>query len=162
MKRFYEETSDIGVLGVKLLYEDDSLQHAGMYFTKEFYPGRLWQNMHYFKGFPRDYGPANVTRRVPAVTGACLMVSRERFDLIGGWDETYLFVNFEDSDLCLRAHSKGLTTWYLHSVELYHLESQSQGPQGQETLTERYSTYNCWLENERWGPTIGTLMQQYE
>ena len=122
------------MLGPKLLYGDDSLQHAGMYFHRDAFPNRLWLNQHYFKGFPRRYAPANVCRPVPAVTGACLMLQRELFENLGGWDESYVQGDYEDSDLCLRAYQRGCQNWYLPAAELYHLEGQSRSPQLEENL----------------------------
>ncbi len=156
MKEFYQARKNIGPLGAKLLYEDDSLQHAGMYFSKEFYPGKLWQTRHYFKGLPPGYAAANVTRRVPAVTGACLMIRRDHFEALEGWDESY-FLNFEDSDLSIRAHQRGLDSWYLASTELYHLESQSQAQVERATG----DLYACWLQTKRWDSEIHEIMARF-
>ena len=161
MKDFCSQETDGGPLGAKLRYEDDALQHAGMYFSKDVYPGRLWQNLHYFKGFPHDYPAANVPRKVPAVTGACMMLSRERFDLLEGWDESYGLMNFEDSDLCVRAYLQGLKSWYLPSVELYHLEKQSQRQVSEQVLRRGKNLYNCWLQTERWDSVIEEIMRGF-
>ena len=57
-----------------MLFEDNSIQHAGMYFSENQF-GR-WINQHFYKGMPRNYAPATVDRLVPAVTGACLFIRR--------------------------------------------------------------------------------------
>ncbi len=77
MADFYSSSPKIGALGAKLLYEDDSLQHAGMFFAQTTFP--FWLTLHYYKGLPGNYPPAQTTREVPAVTGACLMISKELY-----------------------------------------------------------------------------------
>ena len=121
---FYDARPQIGALAPKLLYEDDSIQHAGLYFDRP--PGaEVWSNEHYFKGLARDFPPANVPREVPAVTGAALMIAKGLFDELGGLSGSYIQGDYEDSDLCLRLRELGHEVWYLPDVELYHLEGQS-------------------------------------
>jgi GT2 family glycosyltransferase len=137
---FYDATPGIGALGPKLLYEDGSLQHAGVYFQR-FSPIGPWENRHYFKGLHRDLPAANVTRSVPAVTGACLLLSRKAFEDVGGLRYEYVQIDYEDSDLCLRLNACGRTNWYLPTVELYHLEAQSYPSEARP-----YRRYNAWLQ----------------
>jgi GT2 family glycosyltransferase len=151
----------LGALGCKLLYEDCSIQHAGMYFYQDFHPYRLWINMHYFKGLPRDWPEACVERAVPAVTGAALLVRRSVFERVGGWDESYILANYEDSDLCLRFVKHGYTNRYCSSVELYHLERQSQKGAEADPVRINSDFYNRWLQTFRWGGLIEDLMKQY-
>jgi GT2 family glycosyltransferase len=153
MTQFYDATPDIGALGAKLLYEDDSIQHAGLYFQWESRTD-LWENQHYFKGFSRSLPAANVSRPVPAVTGACLMVDRALYHGVGGLQEIYVMGGFEDSDLCLRLVEGGKRNWYLADVELYHLEAQSLP--GHIRPANRY---NAWLQTHLWNEQIGALMR---
>jgi GT2 family glycosyltransferase len=148
-------------LGCKLLYEDCSIQHAGMYFYQDFHPYKLWINMHYFKGLPRDWPEACVDRAVPAVTGAALLVRRPVFEQAGGWDESYILANYEDSDLCLRFVKNGYTNRYCSSVELYHLERQSQKGAEADPVRINSDFYNRWLQTFRWGGLIEDLMKQH-
>lgn len=146
----------VGAVGPKLLFEDDSLQHAGMYFARD-HRGR-WLNHHYFKGMPRHYAPANEERFVPAVTGACLVTSRSVFERIGGFSEDYVIGDYEDSDLCLKIAATGRKVLYVPDVELYHLERKSM------SLNVDYMKgiawqYNCALHGSRWGGTITNLMK---
>ena len=69
MAAFHRSKPKLGALGPKLLFEDDTLQHAGLYFAPVADQSG-WENMHYFKGLHRRFPAANVARRVPAVTGA--------------------------------------------------------------------------------------------
>ena len=149
MARFYDETPDIGALGVKLLYEDDSLQHAGLFF-EVVADGSTWGNEHLYKGLHRSFPGANVTRRVPAVTAACLMVDRQLYADMGGLSTAYVQGDYEDSDLCLRLARHGKETWYLPSVELYHLEGQSYPS----VLRMQSTGYNRWLHTHLWGDDI--------
>jgi GT2 family glycosyltransferase len=153
MSAFFDATPGIGALAPKLLYEDDSLQHAGMYFLRA--PGAsTWENMHYFKGLARTTPAANVARRVPAVTGACLMLARERWEALGGLHGQYVQGDYEDSDLCLRLHEQGLGCWYLPDAELHHLEAQSYPNE----LRRATSAYNAWLHSHLWDERIAELM----
>jgi O-antigen biosynthesis protein len=154
MAAFYDATPSIGALGPKLLYEDGSLQHAGMYFDRE--PGAsLWANLHYFKGLEGEFQPANLTRTVPAVTGACLMIERSLWDELGGLRPLYVQGGYEDSDLCLRLIEAGRDNWYLPHVELHHLEDQSFPSDARRMAT----AYNTWLQSYLWDERMGELMR---
>ncbi len=155
MAEFYDATNGIGALGPKLLYEDDSLQHAGMYFKREPRTG-LWGNHHYYKGFHRDLADANVARAVPATTGACLMIDRALFEEMEGFSPLYVQGGYEDSDLCLRLVAAGRENWFLPHVELYHLEAQSFYFEGLRQLTNRY---NAWLQTHLWNDLITQLSE---
>lgn len=153
MAEFYDEQDSIGALGVKLLFEDDTLQHAGIRFQRP--PGGgAWENEHFFKGLHRDLPAANVTRRVPAVSGACLMIDRELWEEVGGLRGTYVQGDYEDTDLCLRLREAGHDTWYLPEVELYHLEGQSYALETRHAM----SRYNVWLHTRLWDAEIEAAM----
>jgi GT2 family glycosyltransferase len=157
MKAFYEATPKIGALGPKLLYEDDSLQHAGLYFSRP-QQSSVWGNQHYFKGLHRHLPAANVTRRVPAVTAACMMIDRSLYHKMGGLRGIYVQGDYEDSDLCLRLLEAGYESWYLPEVELYHLEGQSY------LSSERQlaSRYNAWLHTHLWNEQIEQAMARHK
>jgi GT2 family glycosyltransferase len=156
MVSFYDSQPDIGALGPKLLFEDDSIQHAGVYFEREANSG-LWGNLHYFKGLHRDFPAATVTRPVPALTGACLMVDRALYEEVGGLRHEYILQGgYEDSDLCLRLIDRGRRNWYLADAELYHLEGQAHAPVSRQTTV----AHNTWLQTECWGPLIERVMSQ--
>jgi GT2 family glycosyltransferase len=153
MRAFYDATPEIGALGPKLLFEDESIQHAGMYFKRD--PStRHWENQHYFKGFTRSLPPANVSRPVPAVTGACLMVERTLFESLEGLATVYVQGGYEDSDFCLRVAETGRRNWYVADVELYHLEAQSFFIE-----TRHANPCNAWIQTHLWDERIEALMQ---
>jgi hypothetical protein len=146
----------IGAVGPKLLFEDGSIQHAGMYFSKD-HQGR-WLNQHFHKGMPRDYAPACEERLVPAVTGACIVTPRAVFEAVGGFTEDYVVGDYEDSDLCLKIAMTDRKIAYSPDVELYHLERKSM------SLNAEYMRgiawqYNCALHTERWGDLMTGIMQ---
>jgi GT2 family glycosyltransferase len=155
MIEFYDAHPKVGALGPKLLYEDDSIQHAGLYFDRP--PGtQSWSNEHYYKGLHREFGPANVARSVPAVTGACLLMGTDLYRSIGGLRGIYIKGDYEDSDLCLRLRAQGLESWYLPDVELYHLEAQSY-PDSERQAT---SYYNQLLHTDIWRDQLAELEEQ--
>jgi O-antigen biosynthesis protein len=157
MVDFYDATPNIGALAPKLLYEDGSIQHAGLYFDRP-QGSHVWSNEHYFKGFHRDLPAANVSRAVPAVTGACMMIAADLYRDVGGLRTRFIQGDYEDSDLCLRLRQMGLETWYLASTELFHLEGQSY-PDTERALL---SSYNRWLNSYLWGSFLDDVMTSTE
>jgi GT2 family glycosyltransferase len=152
---FHDATPRIGALGPKLLFEDNSLQHAGLYFRRPA-SWAAWENAHYFKGLHRDLPAANVARRVPAVTAACLMIDRGLYAELDGLRSIYIQGDYEDSDLCLRLGEAGYENWYRPEVAMYHLEGRSYA------TAERQANarYNTWLQTSLWGPQIERLMSE--
>ncbi|MGV3552889.1 glycosyltransferase [Rhizobium sp.] len=147
---------DLSVIGPKLLYADESLQHAGMYFFKLPTNG-YWQNMHFYKGFGRNFGPANIERDVPAVTGALMVLRRKDFQSVGGFTTDYVIGDYEDSDLCLKLRAGGGRCLYMPSVALLHFERQSMP----DSDVDAGSTiYNRALHSARWSETIERLMTE--
>jgi hypothetical protein len=156
MRAFYDATPSIGALGPKLLYEDDSIQHAGTYFFKR--PGSPeWRSATHFKGMHRALPVANETRPVAAVSRACLMVDRAMYERVEGLPTVYVGEGRETSDLCLRLSSEGLESWYFAGLELYHPEEPSR--LGSEPVGERYDE---WLHDHRWHDRIGVLMADHD
>ena len=156
MSTFYEATPNIGALGPKLLYEDDSIQHAGLYFYRD-PAAAVWRNHHYFKGMHRDFPAANVARVVPAVTAACLMVDRDLYEQAGGLSHSYVQGGYEDSDLCLRLTELGRQNWYMPGAELYHLEAQSYTTERRKLAAD----YNVWLHTHRWNDRIKEVSKEH-
>ena len=152
-------SSAVGAVGPKLLYEDDSIQHAGLFFAQD-HRGR-WLNQHYFKGMPRHYRPAAIERSVPGITGACMVMKRELFEQVGGFTEDYVIGDYEDSDLCLKIRHQGKDIVYAPDAELYHLERRSMS-QNADYMRGAASQYNAWLHQQRWGDAMSTLMAQYK
>ncbi|MFC7474071.1 glycosyltransferase [Dankookia sp. GCM10030260] len=146
----------LAAVGPKLLFEDGSLQHAGLYFLQM--PGEAeWFNDHYFKGHPRYWPAAQVARRVPGITGAAFCVRAEAWKAVGGISTDYVIGDYEDSDLCLRLRAAGGEIGYVPQAELFHFERQSIRDHGGYAKSLA-STYNRGLHHRRWAPEIAALM----
>lgn len=148
----------VGATGARLLFEDGSLQHAGLHFAQE--ADGTWFNRHYHKGFPRDFAPAARARAVPAVTGAALLVRRALFERVAGVTEDYIIGDYEDSDLCLKLRAAGGGIAYAPAATLWHFERRSirQHSGYARTLA---SLYNRRLHSARWGQAIARLMRRF-
>jgi GT2 family glycosyltransferase len=158
LARTHEGLPDCGVLGAKLLYYDESLQHDGMVFERFPFWNGLYGNNHPGKGLPNRGEPDAPPREVEAVTGACLVMSASLYRKLGGLSEEFVFGDFEDSELCLRARDAGKRIYYAPQVELYHLERQSQSllPDG-DSWRWQITVYNSWLQHRRWSADIDEL-----
>ena len=114
----------IGAVGARLLFPDRQIQHAGVVL------GVFGTAGHCFKGIDADeqhYGDLpELVRNCLAVTGACLLVDRERFWEVGGFDEENLPIAFQDVDFCLKLHEAGYRNIYTPHAELYHHEASSK------------------------------------
>ncbi|PKA41887.1 glycosyltransferase family 2 protein [Rhizobium sullae] len=149
------ENSRLGAIGPKLLFEDGSLQHAGLYFGRD--QRGIWLNHHFNKGMPGDYAPAQQAREVPGVTGACLVTRRAIYERVGGFTEDYVIGDYEDSDLCLKIRRLGLQIAYEPAACLYHFERRSIR-RSQDYMRGVASQYNSWLHTQRWEDDITDLM----
>ena len=157
MTRFYDATPKIGALAPKLLYEDGSIQNAGMYFHRQ--PGMdLWTDAHYYRGLHRDFPPANTPRKVPLLSGACVMIARELYQQLGGLQGVYVQGDYEDSDLCMRLMQMGLDNWYFPEAEVFHLEALSYAP----SVRMPANRYNAWLHTHLWKDQIEQLVAEQE
>lgn len=119
----HAERPEVGAVGARLLYEDGRIQHAGVV---------VGINQGAANAFRRRAGEAtsprlsDLVREVSAVTGACMMVRRQVFEAVGGFDEK-LPVIFNDVDLCLRIRRDGYTVLYTPHAQLYHYEGSTRG-----------------------------------
>ena len=115
---------NIGCVGAKLLYEDDTIQHAGVVLGLG---GVAGHSHRYFERNDAGYGDAIQTiTNYSAVTAACLMVRREIWEQLGGLNEE-LEVAYNDVDFCLRVRAAGFRNVYVPYAELYYYESKSRG-----------------------------------
>lgn len=147
---------DVGVVGARLLYPDDTLQHAGVVLGIRGVAGHVHQRApRYARGAPSNVQLLwnEVARETSAVTGACLAIRREVFEQVGGLDAENLAVAFNDVDLCLRVRERGYRVLFTPWVELYHLESASRGS---DERPERRLTFQreCEYMRNRWGALL--------
>jgi GT2 family glycosyltransferase len=142
----FDELPEAGAVAPKLLYDDGSIQHAGLEFRSNPASGGL-ELAHAYKGLHGGFAAANERRAVPALSGACLLLERELYEELGGFSADYVKGGYEDADLCLRIQGHGQGTWYVPEVELYHLEGRSYVP----SATDMSNRFNAWLFDQRWG-----------
>lgn len=116
---------EVGAVGAKLLYPDDTIQHAGILFG---WRGRaIHDGLYEERHAPGPGRRWQMRRRVAAVTGAFLALRRPVFEELGGFDERRLAISYSDIDLSLRVRRRGLAVLYAPEIELTHYESKSRG-----------------------------------
>lgn len=135
----YATRNDVGVVGPLLLFEDGTIQHAGVVVGYEGRAGHVYSGVR-LEEAGGMYVSARVSRNVATVTGACLAVSRNVVDTIGAFDEAYRVV-CSDTEFCLRAHLAGLNNVYLPEIVLLHHESQSRGRSDPPSDNERLERF---------------------
>ncbi len=142
------QRKDVGIVGARLYYPDDTIQHAGIVIGIGGVAGAL------FVGMPRMFTgylhKAAIQQDLSAVTAACMMVKRSVYEELGGLEEE-LKVAFNDVDFCLRAREKGYLVVYDPNVELYHFESKSRGTEDSKEKIRRFQNEieymrSRWLE----------------
>jgi len=141
----------VGAVGAKLLYPDNTLQHAGVVL------GIGGVGNHAFKCQPEAYRGyfcrATLISSYSALTAACLVISKEIFLQIGGFDAENLAIAFSDVDFCLRVIKAGhRNVWTPYSV-LYHHESATRG---EDDTKEKQARFAAEIEymNSRWGDLL--------
>lgn len=150
----YSSIDECGILGCTLLYEDMTVQHAGMEFRKDsHYPG-IWMNHHPFKGVPAELLSFDETFEVPITTGACMLIEKSLFEEVGGFDPMYILGDFEDSDLCLKVIDKGLSIHCSSTVRLFHLERLSQNLVDQGDWKFKLTLANGVYQCQKWQDLI--------
>lgn len=114
----------IGVVGVKLLYPNNTIQHAGVVMGLGGAAGHVLVGEDRFG--PGYFNYVNMLNNYTVVTAACIMVRRDVFEAVNGFDELFT-VEYNDVDFCLKIHALGYQNIYVPHVELYHYESISRG-----------------------------------
>jgi GT2 family glycosyltransferase/glycosyltransferase involved in cell wall biosynthesis len=112
----------VGIVGSKLLYADGTIQHAGVVVgEREGDP----HPYHVYLCHPADAPHVSRTRDLQMVTGACLLIRRDVFEQLGGFDEAF-WNGHEDLDLCLKTRAAGFRVVYCGASVVFHLESQTK------------------------------------
>lgn len=144
----YCQRDDVGVVGAKLLYPDNTVQHAGVMMIRCQSPAESGGPIHVFQHLDRDdpgyMRRASLAQDLSAVTAACMMTKRSIFLEMQGFREDFA-VAFNDVDYCLRVREKGLLVVYNPDVLLYHYESFSRGP---DTTTSGVANYARFLSEQ--------------
>lgn len=146
---------DAGAVGARLLYPDRTIQHAGV-FTGI---GGGAGHGHRFQPVndPGYFQRASLPQQVSAVTAACLVVARDKFLTVGGFDEVEFPVAFNDVDLCLKLNQRGWQTLYEPRATLIHHESKSRGSDSTRKNRDRFAgelraLKSKWRTHERRDP----------
>lgn len=126
---------EVGIVGARLYYPDNTIQHAGIVLGMGGCAGSL------FVGLARSRGgylhKAALQQDLSAVTAACFMVKKEAFEKVGGFEEK-LAVAFNDVDFCLKVRHAGYLVVYDPYAELYHHESKTRGYENTEAKKRRF------------------------
>lgn len=140
------QRKQVGIVGVKLYYPDDTIQHAGVIIGIGGVAGAM------FVGMPRQRSgylrKAILQQDLSAVTAACMMVDRRAWEDVGGFN-TDLAVAFNDIDFCLKARDRGYLVVYEPNVELYHYESKSRGYEDTPEKQRRFQSEIDYMK-EHW------------
>ena len=134
----YCQRRDVGAVGAKLYYPDDTVQHAGVIIGLGGVAG------HSHKNYPRNDIENGYQYRLKLVqnlsccTAACLMMKKSLYEELDGFDESFA-VAFNDVDLCMRIREKGYLIVFTPFAELYHYESKSRGT---EDTPEKIARFN--------------------
>jgi GT2 family glycosyltransferase len=152
MVAYLRSNPSVGITGPKLLYpQNDSIQHCGTVFNEQ----SLGE--HIYRHQPANFAAANKPRYYRALTGACLLLEKEFFLLLGGFDTSYHGTGgCEDTDLCFKILQRGRMVAYCPQSIVYHHEGLTRG------IRDEYhpeDVHNRSLLNERWSkyltPDIG-------
>jgi len=142
---------EVGAVGAKLLFADDTVQHAGIVLGIGGIAG------HAHKYFPAEASGyqqrLQLAHRVSAVTAAVLAIRKSLFQEMGGLDSDTFAVNYNDVDLCLRLHTAGYRNIYCPDAVFYHHESRSRGEPSE---AEAFALWQRerGLMQERWGELL--------
>ena len=137
----------VGAAGAKLLYDDGTIQHAGVVIGMGNAAGHAHRHL---PDTERGYHAlAHSTHYVSAVTAACLLVGKAKFESVGGLDEVDLRIAYNDVDLCLKLQDAGWRNVYVPDAVLFHHESKSRGSDLSPENRQRYGQELATLQ-ERW------------
>jgi GT2 family glycosyltransferase len=157
---------DIGCVGAKLYYPDDTIQHGGVILGL----GGVAGHSHKYADADDDgyLMRLKVVQNLSAVTAACLLVKKEIYEAVGGLDEDNLKIAFNDVDFCLKVREAGYRNLWTPYAELYHHESRSRGMDDTPEKQARFRS-ECEFMQRKWGDTLKLdpmysphLTQRYE
>lgn len=140
------QRDDVGIVGVRLLYSDETIQHAGVVVGFGGIAGHTFIGLH--KSESSYFNQAMCARNYSAVTAACMMSKRSLFDQVGGFSED-LAVAFNDIDYCMKIRSLNKLVVYAPYALFYHYESKSRGL---EDTPEKVARFNREIKkfSDKW------------
>jgi GT2 family glycosyltransferase len=131
----YCQRPDVGIVGAKLYYPDDTVQHAGAVIGLGGFAGHVLTDMD--REATGYFGRLKAIQDISAVTAACLMIRKDCFEQVHGLDEKFR-IALNDMDLCLKVREKGYLIVMDPWVEMYHYESKSRGMEDTSEKHERF------------------------
>lgn len=142
---------DIGAVGAKLWYPNNTIQHAGLLLGV----GGVANSAHHQlpHGHQDYFSKSNLTQSVSAITAACLVVKKSVYEQVDGLDEENLRVAFNDVDFCLKIRELGLRNIFAPYAELYHHESASRGYDITEAKQLRLAQEELYMW-KKWGDIL--------
>lgn len=146
----YSQRKDVGAVGAKLYYPDNTIQHAGIGIGLLGLAGHLHRNFD--RNHPGYMGRLIYAQDLSGVTAACVMIRRDVWDEIDGLDETFE-VAFNDVDMCMRIRKAGYLIVWTPFAELYHYESKSRGAEDTPEKQRRFEG-EVHLFQARWGKEL--------
>ena len=142
---------EIGAVGAKLLYPDDTVQHGGIILGIGWVAGHAHKHFHVSdNGY---FCRASLIQNFSAVTAACLVIQKGIYDEVGGFDEENLTIAFNDVDFCLRVRRAGYRNLWTPYALLYHHESKSRGLENTAEKVNRCRKEVEYMKNS-WGETL--------
>jgi len=143
----YVQREDVGAVGAKLYYPDDTIQHAGVILG---IGGIAGHSHRYFSKYSFGYfRKLGIVQNLSAVTGACLMMRKGVFNEVEGFDERYPLA-LSDVDICLKARERGYLVVFTPFAELYHYENKTRGYEDTPEKKER-NNKEIELFRKKWG-----------
>ena len=143
---------EIGAVGARLLYPDETIQHAGILFGWR--GGTIHDGLYESRWEPGPAARWQVTRTVGAVTGAFLATRRELFLAHGGFDEADLPVSFSDIDYALKLRASGFKVVWTPEITAYHHELKSRGLDHLDPEKSTRAAAELTVMRERWGAAM--------
>lgn len=142
---------EIGCVGAKLYYDDETIQHAGVIVGLGGVAGHSHKYFH--RNSPGYFARLKLVQNLSAVTAACLLVRKSVYQEVGGLEEDNLRVAFNDVDFCLKVREAGYRNLWTPYAELYHFESKSRGA---ENTPEKQARFNREIEyvKGKWGEML--------
>ena len=143
----FQQRSKVGAVGAKLIYPDGRLQEAG---------GLIWEDgsgVNFGKWCDPDRPEYNYLRQVDYCSGACLLVPRDLFLELGGFDTRYCPAYYEDTDLAFAIRAAGQKVYYQPAARIIHFEGASSGTDVR-TGVKRHQVINREKFTEKWKETL--------
>jgi GT2 family glycosyltransferase len=149
---------DVGIVGAKLLHADGTIQHVGVVFGTDGRPSHTGWGKD-----PEHFGPASRNDYYDAVTRACMLIRRETWTAVGGFDPAY-FWNYEDTDFCLMAKEKGWKSYVTTNAVALHDEGASSDHRktGKHSVERNWSVFAAkWIETKKIREVLGLPLDKH-